>query len=181
MNSNIVLKKEVSSHSRPMNHTVTLNGDGEWNCTCEHHKYRGAICKHILEVQDELQDENVVIVADTEEGVELIDIAEVENAPIIEVKGVARDGVIVGGLIGSIEVGRVAINEDENEDVDSPIVIGLPSVKIPQKVEEVKVDEKSLIQLKLALNLKEQILRLKENGVDVSDCLEIVNDLILEI
>ena len=34
---------------------------------------------------------------------------------------------------------------------------------------------------KLALNLKEQILRLKENGVDVSDCLEIVNDLILEI
>ena len=185
MNSNIILKKDVHSHSRPMNHTVTLNGDGEWNCTCEHHKYRGAICKHILEVQDELVNENIVIVADTTEGVELIDIADVEDAPIVEVKGVAdTKGNVVGGIIGvGIEVGRVVAVEDcDDEVVDEPVLVGVPTAKIPVQTAKVEVnDAKSLSQLKKALKLKEELLNLKERGVDVSECLEVVNDLILEI
>lgn len=188
MNSNIVLKKEVHSHSRPMNHTVTLNGDGEWNCTCEHHKYRGAICKHIIEVQDELETEGVVIVVETADNdVELVDVSEIPETTT-EIKGVAdSEGKVIGGVIGlGIEVERVcSVVEDtpETEDVGVPVLVGVPTMSVPtKKVADVEVnDAKSLSQLKKALKLKEELLNLKENGVDVTECLEVVNDLILEI
>lgn len=53
-NKTQVLRFEIASESRNVNHTVELK-DGEWSCTCEHHKYRGAECKHIREAQKQLQ------------------------------------------------------------------------------------------------------------------------------
>ena len=53
-NKTQVLRFEIASGSRNVNHTVELK-DGEWSCTCEHHKYRGAECKHIREAQARLQ------------------------------------------------------------------------------------------------------------------------------
>jgi hypothetical protein len=42
----------VQSVSRPnrVNHTVVKRGR-RWVCTCEHHIYRNAICKHIIAVR----------------------------------------------------------------------------------------------------------------------------------
>ena len=156
MNNAIVLKKEVNSHSRPMTHAVTLTADGTWNCTCEHHKYRGAICKHILEVQDELQNEDVAVVVETPQGVELVEVSEIPET-VAEIKGVA--------------------------DTDGHVLGGVPTQKIPttNKVEVEVNDAKALSQLKKALKLKEELLNLKEAGVNVSECLDVVNDLILEI
>ncbi len=188
MNDAIVLKKDVHSHSRPMNHTVTLTADGTWNCTCEHHKYRGAICKHIMEVQDELQDENIAIVVETpQDGVQLVEVSEMPEVTVGEVKGVAdSDGHIVGGMIGvGIEVERVCAvvtDDDDEEAIGVPVLVGVPTAKIPTTNVNVEVnDAKSLTQLKLALKLKEELLNLRETGVDVADCLTVVNDLILEI
>ena len=186
MNNNIVLKKEVNSHSRPMTHAVTLAADGTWNCTCEHHKYRGAICKHILEVQDELETEGVVIAVETADNeIELVDVCEIPETTT-EVKGVAdTEGHVVSGVIGlGIEVERVCSVEDtdDNEDVGVPVLVGVPKMQVPTKSVGVEVnDAKALSQLKKALKLKEELLNLKENGVDVTECLEVVNDLILEI
>lgn len=190
MNGNIVLRKNVHSHSRPMEHTVTLTDEGVWNCTCEHHKYRGAICKHIIEVQDELQDEEIAVVVETPQGIELVEVSEIPETELIgEIKGVAdHDGKVVGGIIGlGIEVDKVIAISDEDVDgdvdeIEAPILIGLPTAKIPttNKVERVN-DEKLLTLLKLSLKIKEELLNLKETGVDVSECLDVVNDLILEI
>ncbi len=42
----------IESHSDPnKKYTVTLHSTGAWSCTCPHHLYRGAICKHIFEAQ----------------------------------------------------------------------------------------------------------------------------------
>ena len=49
------MKFEIASESRAMNHTVEFI-DGEWKCTCEHDKFRGAECKHILEAKKQLQE-----------------------------------------------------------------------------------------------------------------------------
>ena len=188
MNNAIVLKKEVNSHSRPMTHAVTLTADGTWNCTCEHHKYRGAICKHILEVQDELQNEDVAVIVETPQGVELVEVSEIPET-VAEIKGVAdTDGHVLGGVIGvGIEIGRVVAVEETadetNEDVGVPVLVGVPTQKIPttNKVEVEVNDAKALSQLKKALKIKEELLNLKEAGVNVSECLDVVNDLILEI
>ena len=47
------MKFEIASESRAMNHTVEFI-DGEWKCTCEHHKFRGAECKHIKQAKAQL-------------------------------------------------------------------------------------------------------------------------------
>ena len=38
----------VNSTSRNMKHQVSYNEEtGELSCTCEHHRYRKAFCKHM--------------------------------------------------------------------------------------------------------------------------------------
>ena len=45
----------VQSQSEPgVEYTVTLGDDGSWSCTCPHHAYRRAECKHILRVREGL-------------------------------------------------------------------------------------------------------------------------------
>ena len=42
----------IDSHSDPhKKYKVILKPNGEWSCTCPHHVYRHAICKHIKEVR----------------------------------------------------------------------------------------------------------------------------------
>jgi hypothetical protein len=113
---------------------------------------------------------------------------EVSEIPeTVEIKGVAdTDGHVLGGLIGvGIEVGRVVAVEETadetNDDVGVPVLVGVPTQKIPTKVEVEVNDAKALSQLKKALKIKEELLNLKEAGVNVSECLDVVNDLILEI
>lgn len=48
--------------SRDGYHFVTYTPKG-WECTCEHHQYRGAICKHIDEAKDLLFDFTQKVVA----------------------------------------------------------------------------------------------------------------------
>lgn len=53
----------VSSHSRPETHNVYFDIDNGWVCTCEHHYYRKAECKHIQACKDFLsQPKNYTIV-----------------------------------------------------------------------------------------------------------------------
>ena len=182
MNNAIVLKKEVNSHSRPMQHTVTLRENGEWNCTCEHHKYRGAICKHILEVQDDLECEGVEVVCEVDGVEELVAVTEIpEETPI---RGVAN----VGGLVSiGVELGDAIVVADEVASADEvmPVIVGVATPKVSNTlVSDGGVDTndaKALSLLKKALQLKEELLNLKETGVDVSESLKVVNDMILEI
>ena len=37
----------VKSCSRDKKHRVFKRPNGSWACTCEHHKYRRAVCKHM--------------------------------------------------------------------------------------------------------------------------------------
>lgn len=53
----MVVKFEIKSQSRNIAHTVEFNSqENTWTCTCEHHKFRGAECKHILEAKKQLQE-----------------------------------------------------------------------------------------------------------------------------
>ena len=45
-----MIEIKIKSHSRPIEHTVTFE-ENKWHCSCEHHRYRSAICKHIKEAQ----------------------------------------------------------------------------------------------------------------------------------
>ena len=46
--ANVLIYGIVRSFSRPhkINHTVT-KVSRKWHCTCEHHTFRGVICRHI--------------------------------------------------------------------------------------------------------------------------------------
>ena len=53
----MVLKFSIKSESRNVNHTVEFNSrENTWTCTCEHHKFRGAECKHIKQAKKQLQE-----------------------------------------------------------------------------------------------------------------------------
>jgi hypothetical protein len=43
---------EVRSSSGDATYSVVQNGF-EWSCSCPHHTYRKAICKHILQISDQ--------------------------------------------------------------------------------------------------------------------------------
>ena len=53
----MVLKFNIESSSRNIGHTVEFNSsNNSWTCTCEHHKFRGAECKHILQAKAQLRE-----------------------------------------------------------------------------------------------------------------------------
>jgi len=47
------ISHEVQSSSSGKTYSV-VQSDSEWSCTCPHHTFRKAICKHILQVSDQM-------------------------------------------------------------------------------------------------------------------------------
>jgi hypothetical protein len=44
---------EVRSSRGDTTYVVVRNGS-EWSCTCPHHAYRKVVCKHILQISDQM-------------------------------------------------------------------------------------------------------------------------------
>ena len=56
--------------SRDGYHSVTYDVENDaWTCTCEHHQYRGAFCKHMQSAKDELANLNKIVQKSTKTNI----------------------------------------------------------------------------------------------------------------
>lgn len=86
---------EISSSSRDQTHDVYFDIDNGWVCTCEHHYYRKAECKHIRACKDFLNQANYTIV-----GISYYGICEYDDDMVLIAQNMGTFHDIKNGRLG---------------------------------------------------------------------------------